>query len=278
MELARDSASHYQKVTALWREFMGDHFHFGYFRTGEEDLPQAARDMVDELLGLCEVDAGTRVLDVGCGIGGAALYIHEKYGCAVDGISNSEAGVRIAEDICRERGYSAVRFKVADALQNGFPEDTFDLVWIMEASHPIEDKAALSRECFRVLKKGGRLVMCDLVQLRTLPFREGLWNMLANLGDFLFAPKVWGPAHISTLGKLCDILVDTGFTDLRVVNVTDKVIPTLKHWRENALRFLGRAGDKASRRYAADFARACANLEKTFRDGVMGYGMISAIK
>lgn len=276
--MTRDSAAHYQKVTALWREFMGDHFHFGYFRTGEESLSQAALDMVEELLRLCELDANRRVLDVGCGIGGAAFYIHERYGCAVDGISNSEVGVRIAEESSRERGCDAVRFKVADALRNGFPDETFDLVWIMEASHPIEDKAALSRECFRVLKKGGRLAMCDLVQLRTLPFREGLRNMLANLGDFLFAPKVWGPAHISTLGKLCDILVDTGFTDLRVVNVTDKVTPTLKYWRENALRFLERAGEKASRHYAADFARACTSLEKAFRDGVMGYGMISALK
>lgn len=257
---------------------MGDHFHFGYFRTGEEDLSQAALEMVEELLDLCGLESRHRVLDVGCGIGGAAIYIHEKYGCAVDGISNSEAGVRIAEGLSRERGYDAVRFKVADALQNGFPDETFDLVWIMEASHPIEDKAALSRECFRVLKKGGRLAMCDLVQLRTLPFREGLRNMIANLRDFLFAPKVWGPAHITTLGRLCDVLVDTGFIDLRVVNVTDKVIPTLKHWRENALAFIQHADERASCQYAADFARACASLEKAFLDGVMGYGMISALK
>jgi 27-O-demethylrifamycin SV methyltransferase len=276
--MAGDSAAHYDRVTDAWREFMGDDLHFGYFETPDTELSEATRAMTDRMLALCDLCGESRVLDVGCGVGKPALYMHERYGCSIEGISTSERGIRIAAAKARERGCDKVRFTVADGTDNGFPDESFDLVWIMEATHPIADKGALFRECHRVLEGGGKLVMCDLVQLKSLPFFRGLWRFLSNIRENLFAPDVWGPAQILTMGALCDRLVEAGFTRVDIFEVTGKVLPTLRHWRENALRFRVVAADASAREYAGDFAAACTGLERTFREGLMGYGMLRAWK
>ncbi len=276
--MAADSADHYDRVTDAWREFMGENLHFGYFERPDTGLAEATDLLIEKMLALCDISAESRVLDVGCGVGGPALYLHERCGCSVEGISTSERGVRIASEKARERGYEKVRFSVADGVDNGFPDRAFDVVWIMESSHPIQDKAALFRECHRVLEEGGVLVLCDLVQAGTLPLLKGLWRFLANLRGFFSGMDVWGPAQILTLGALCDRLIEAGFERVRLLDITEKVIPTLKHWSENALRFLDAREGEAEREYADRFIVACHNLENAFREGLMGYGMLRAEK
>ena len=132
-----DAKSHYDNVTDAWTEFMGENFHFGYFESDDMELDRATEMLIEKMLELTDIGGESRVLDVGCGIGGPAFYIHEKYGCAIDGISTSERGIQLASSASREKGYDDVRFKVADGIDNGFPDGTFDIVWIMEATHLI---------------------------------------------------------------------------------------------------------------------------------------------
>lgn len=273
-----DAATHYENITGIWKEFMGDNFHFGYFESEDTGLPQAARTMVEKLLEPCEVNEETRILDVGCGIGGPAFHIHERHHCPIDGISTSESGVRIANQASEDKGHDKVRFKVADGMDNGFPDNTFDLVWIMEASHPIPDKKALFRECHRVLKQGGMLAMCDLVQLKVLPLYKGIWRLITNMREFLFGVNVWGPAQILTMGNLCDRLIEAGFSRVRAVDITAKVTPTMRCWRESALRYHDAETSEASRQYLDDFVKGCDNLESAYKEGLMGYGMLFALK
>jgi 27-O-demethylrifamycin SV methyltransferase len=276
--MGEESAIHYDKITEMWKDFMGDNFHFGYFESADAELPQATQMMIDKLLDLCEISEDSRILDVGCGIGGPAIYMHEKFNCAVDGISNSEQGVRAANQASGDKGYDKVRFKVADGVDTGFPAGTFDIVWIMESTHLIDDKKALFRECYRVLKKGGSLVMCDLVQLKNLPFYKGLWYLIVNFRDIKISPRVWGPAHIVSIGSLSDPIIEAGFSQLCSYNVTSKAMPTLKCWRENASRFRGKARGEFESQYTEDFIKGCDNLEEAFQDGLVGYGMLTALK
>lgn len=274
--MSGDAANHYDRVTEAWKEFMGEDLHFGYFESPEMGLAEATDRLIDRMLELCDIHEGTRILDVGCGVGGPALYIHERYGCEIDGISTSRRGVQLARQAAREKGYKKVRFHVADGMDNRFPDRTFDLVWIMESSHPIPDKEALFRECRRVLKDGGTLVMCDLVQAGSLPFLKGLRYLAGNVRELFSRVDVWGPAQILKVEDLRRLLLDSGFREVESWDISEKVVPTLRHWRENALRFLegGRRGE--DRRYAASFARACRKLERAFRDGLMGYAILRA--
>ncbi len=255
---------------------MGENLHFGYFESPDMSLAEATDLIIEKMLALCDVSARSRVLDVGCGVGAPAIYIHERRGCSVEGISTSERGVRIASEKAREKGYEKVRFSLADGTDNGFPDRSFDLVWIMESSHPIPDKGALFRECRRVLAQGGSLVLCDLAQVGTLPFLKGLWRFLRDLRGVLTGPDVWGPAHILTPGALCDRLVEAGFGRVRLMDISGKVVPTLRHWKENASRFRREREDERERAYASRFISACQKLEEAFREGLLGYVMLRA--
>jgi 27-O-demethylrifamycin SV methyltransferase len=276
--MADEAATHYDMITDMWKHFMGDNLHFGYFESEDMELARATELMIDRMLDLCEINEDSRVLDVGCGIGGPAIYIHQKFKCAVDGISTSERGVELANQASKEKGFDKVRFKVADGMDNKFPSEIFDIVWIMETSHLIPDKNRLFRECYRVLKKGGKLVLCDLIQLKSIPFLKGMLQLLIHIKDIKVAPRVWGPAHIISLGSLCDPIIEAGFNRVCSYNVTRYAAPTLKWWSENAKRFRPSAKDEFSMQYTEDFIKGCANLEKAFRDGTVGYGMISAVK
>ncbi|WP_287155327.1 methyltransferase domain-containing protein [Candidatus Solincola tengchongensis] len=276
--MAVDSATHYDEITDAWKEFMGDNFHFGYFRGPETELSEAAEAMIDKMAEWCDITADTRVLDVGCGIGTPAFRLHEKYGCFVEGISNSERGVRLAEEGARERGYDKVRFRVADGMDNGCPDRSFDLVWILEAAHLMLDKRKLFSECHRVLRDGGTLVMCDIMQRKLLSPHRGLFFFLTHLGEYYKLLKAWGPGQLPTMGAYADRLVEAGFREVTVLDVTEKVLPTPMRWRDNALRFLDEKRGAFPEKKVRDFVAGCEILDSFFRNGLFGYGMIKAVK
>lgn len=73
----------------------------GYWRdaTDLETAQQHKLDLVFRKLGL---KAGMRVLDIGCGWGGAAQYAAERYGATVTGITVSQNQAETARQRCRD--------------------------------------------------------------------------------------------------------------------------------------------------------------------------------
>lgn len=273
-----NAKDHYDHVTDSWKEFMGDNLHFGYFETEDMELPRATEKLIEKLLELSDIHGNSRVLDVGCGIGGPALFVYEKFGCSIDGISNSERGVQLAAAAAREKGYDDVRFKVADGLANGFPDGTFDVVWIMEATHLFSDKRALFRECCRVLKDGGTLALCDVTQLMLLPMHKGLWHFLKHLKEYYQLMKAFGPAQVMTLGDYCNLLIEAGFNDVTAVDISRKTLPTMTRWKENAQRYANSEDDSFAKKDVDVFIRGCEIDEAFMKQGIYGYGMVRAAK
>ncbi len=276
--MVMDSSSHYDRITDAWKEFMGAHFHFGYFPNENTPLERATEIMIEKMAELGDITPETRVLDVGCGIGAPAFYLHEKYGCSIEGISTSECGIRHANRQAQERGYERVRFKLADGMDNGFPDHSFDLVWIMEAAHPIPDKKRLFAECHRVLRPGGTLLMCDVMQRMLLAPHKGVLFFLSHLRKYYRLMKAWGPAQVPTMGAYADRLVEAGFTPVTIMDITEWTKPTLKRWRENALRFLGENKGELPEREVQDFVAGCEITDSFFRMGLFGYAIIKADK
>lgn len=271
-----DARSHYDNVTDAWTEFMGENFHFGYFESEDMELPRATEMLIEKMLELIDIDEGSRILDVGCGIGGPAFFIHEKYGCSIDGISTSERGVQLASAASRESGYDNVRFKVADGVSNGFPDRTFDVVWIMEATHLIPDKSKLFQECSRVLKDGGTLVLCDIMQMMLLPVHKGLWHFVSHGRQYYTLLKTFGPSQVISLGTYCDRLIEAGFGEVATIDISRYTLHTMRCWKDNALNYGGE--NEADDEYAARFMQGCEILEGFFRKGLFGYGLVKATK
>jgi tocopherol O-methyltransferase len=65
-----------------------------------------------------------------------------------------------ANALAEEQGLSdRVKFHVADALQQPFPDCSFDLVWSMESGEHMPDKEQFVRELARVCTPGGRIII-----------------------------------------------------------------------------------------------------------------------
>ena len=148
----------------LLERLWGEHVHLGYYGNPprRRDFRRAKEDFVHELVrwsGLDQLPPGSRVLDVGCGIGGSARILARDYGLDVLGISISPGQIRRAQELT-PAGLSC-RFAVMDALDLELPDAGFDAVWSVEAGPHMPDKQRYADELLRVLKPGGRLAVAD---------------------------------------------------------------------------------------------------------------------
>jgi cyclopropane fatty-acyl-phospholipid synthase-like methyltransferase len=129
-----------------------------------------------------------RVLDLGCGVGTAALYLAERRPVEVLGVSISPTQIRLAQRYAAREGRlrGSVRFTVADFTALPGTLSGFDLAFAIEAFVHADPAAAFFREAARTLRPGGALVVIDDVLTSTSDdprlegFRSG-WHVSALL-------------------------------------------------------------------------------------------------
>lgn len=118
-----------------------------------------------ELASRLDLGAGTRVLDVGCGIGGPSRYVAATYDCRVVGLDLTEEYCRAAAVLAQRVGLAdRVEYRAGSALAMPFADAEFDAALTEHVAMNIEDKALLYREVARVLRPGARFGIYDLLQ------------------------------------------------------------------------------------------------------------------
>ena len=196
MASADDPVTHYDQVTRAWQYLLGEDFHHGYFKQKDEPLEVATNNLTILMAEKGSIGPDISVLDVGCGIGSPACFLAERYGCQVTGISTSPAGIEHARRRAQERDCSdRVSFLIGNGMDNAMPDASFDRVWVLEASHLMPRKQALLAECARVLRRGGSMVLCDIILRRDLPPAE----ILRRSRDFLHLHYAFGHAKLEAL-------------------------------------------------------------------------------
>lgn len=151
------------------------------------------------------------LLDVGCGIGGAARYIAASVGCRVTGIDLTPEYVEAARDLSARTGLAErTRYQVASALQMPFGDAAFDAAITLHVAMNIKDRAGLYREVARVLRPGAVFAIYDVMQGRN---------------DGLRYPVPWAetPAgsHLTTPDEMQSLLAEAGFEVGEVEDRTD---------------------------------------------------------
>ena len=157
---AYDSWTQDKLLERLW----GEHIHLGFYHPDKKniDFRKAKEQFVHELVnwsGLDKLPKGSRVLDVGCGIGGSSRILSEYYGFNVIGITISPEQVKRARELTSYE-YKC-KFKVMDALDLKFEDGTFDGIWSVEAGAHMNDKTKFAEEMLRTLRPGGYLALAD---------------------------------------------------------------------------------------------------------------------
>lgn len=105
------------------------------------------------VLHLAGVGAGTRMLDAGCGAGGASVMARER-GAQVSGCDISEALLAIA----RERLPDA-DLRLCELESLSFEDASFDAVTAINSLQFTSDPARAARELMRVTAPGGRVAV-----------------------------------------------------------------------------------------------------------------------
>jgi SAM-dependent methyltransferase len=92
-----------------------------------------------------------RLLEIGCG-NGQSLQRLRELGWDVEGVEVDPVAVELA----RSKGIRVSHGKLADA---GFPDEHFDAVLMHHVIEHVHDPEPFLRECRRIIKPGGKLVM-----------------------------------------------------------------------------------------------------------------------
>jgi ubiquinone/menaquinone biosynthesis C-methylase UbiE len=176
--------------------------------------------------GLC---SGMKVLDAGCGLGGPAALLAETYGCSVTAIDIG----RYQMDSIRawknsRRGQIPFRMLGADTQLLPFKDHSFERVYSIESAFHFQDKPQFLRECYRVLKPSGKLVLADIL----MKGRSGS-SVSTHMSTALSSPEFFTRTAYRKHAKR------EGFSEERIYDVSAGVMEALPLMRNAFFTNLG---------------------------------------
>ncbi|HSF31101.1 MAG TPA: methyltransferase domain-containing protein [Candidatus Tectomicrobia bacterium] len=125
----------------------------------EHYLNRNSVKLVLEVIADCPIE-GRRILDVGCGRGGAVhVLTHFFVPASVTGLDLSPAAIAFC--LRAHRG-PRVTFELGDAEHLPFAKDSFDAVINVESSHTYPNIRSFYNEVWRVLAPGGYFLYTDV--------------------------------------------------------------------------------------------------------------------
>lgn len=109
---------------------------------------------------------GMRLLDIGCGLGGAARYFAQEHGCRVTGVDLSPEYVNVTNALAARVGLDErVSCELGSALALPFEPENFDGAYMFHVGMNIENKSRLFAEVRRVLAPSGLFGIYDVMRI-----------------------------------------------------------------------------------------------------------------
>ncbi len=158
-----------------------------------DQLHPLGRVATDFQAGLVSLGRQALVLDLGCGIGGPARALAERWGCRVVGVDLTVAYLRAAVGLTARCALSGrTWFCAADGIRLPFCDGAFDLVWCQNVAINIPDKSALIAEVSRVLAPGAAFAFTEPVAGTSEPDYPLPWARDAGLSFLPGAEEMRG--------------------------------------------------------------------------------------
>jgi SAM-dependent methyltransferase len=161
---------------------------------------------LDEVVAILDPRPDQVLLDLACGRGGYGLEIARRTGCRLIGVDFSAVAIEQAR-----RGADA-DFRVGTMTATGLDMASVDAVLVVDAIQFAEPKLDALRECLRVLRPGGRLVLTT-------------WEVLDPADERV-------PARLRQL-NLASQLPEAGFADVSVIEKPEWQAMEKRFWEES---------------------------------------------
>ena len=222
----RNVAHHYDLSDELYELFLDEdkQYSCAYFNDPENSLEQAQADKKAYIAAKLDLKPGQRVLDIGCGWGGMALYLHAVAGVDVLGVTLSEHQLKIAQQRSAAAGVSDhVKFELIDYR---LLDETFDRIVSVGMFEHVGRKhyGEFFAKCRELLKPGGVMLL----------------HTIGLLGEPVGGPDPFTDKYIFPgyhLPALSEMLVASERVRLIASDVETLRLHyayTLRHWLERA--------------------------------------------
>jgi cyclopropane-fatty-acyl-phospholipid synthase len=224
----RNVAHHYDLKDELYELFLDEdkQYSCAYFTDPGNSLEQAQADKKAHIAAKLALEPGQRVLDIGCGWGGMALYLHKVAGVDVLGITLSEHQLKIARDRAAAAGVSDhVKFELIDYRHVTEQFDRIVSVGMFEHVG-VKHYEEFFAKCRELLKPDGVMLLHTIGKLGE-----------ASKGPDPFTEKYIFPGYY--LPSLSDMTAATEKVRLitsDVENLRLHYALTLRHWLERATK------------------------------------------
>jgi sterol 24-C-methyltransferase len=207
---------------------LGGTRHFGYYKSGTKwpfPISKALRAMEDHLISNLILEADSKILDAGCGVGHVSIHLAEA-GYQMQGIDVVDHHIEKARRNVAVRGLED-KIKIDEVDYHNlkeFEDGCFDGVFTMETFVHATDTAKAVKEFFRVLRPGGSIALYEYDHPDVAEMAPEVAKSLEEINKGAAMPAY----DFFKKGVLEKILETAGFRDVVVQDLSENVLPMLR--------------------------------------------------
>lgn len=224
----RQLSAFYSSVTSLYTGY-GDRarsWHWGIWEPGVRTRHQAFIRSNQILVRGLALSSRSRVLDVGCGAGGFAVWAAKRFGCRVTGVTICAEHADLARGYARLRGVGRLcRFVRMNMDRLRLPSSRFDLIVNQESFSHSLDKSGYLSSLIELLVPGGAWRCIDTcVRVPVRASREFRRTSKAVFEGFRVPP-------LPSVDRMQRYLACAGFSEIRTTDLSKQVLPNLRRMK-----------------------------------------------
>ena len=250
----------------------------GLWKKNTRNLAEALNNLNKEIAAKFEPKAHFRILDAGCGVGGTAIYLAKNFACKVVGISLVPGQIEQArKNACTAKVEHLVNFEEMDYQNTSFAAASFDAIIGIESICYAEPKIDFLTEAFRLLKKGGCLVLAENLQGKEKLSEKENKSLYTNAFNGCQVKS------LDTQQQYLKNLDQVGFSAANCEDYTAFIRPSIKRLRRfyylaAPYNFVHRLIGKRFSKIQEANTKMCYHLLSSLDSGLWKYGILKAEK
>jgi cyclopropane-fatty-acyl-phospholipid synthase len=238
----KNIAHHYDLSADFFKLFLDNDMQYScaYFTDPDNDIDTAQLDKKRRIAQKLMLKEGMRVLDIGCGFGGMAIFLAKNYGVEVTGITLSQEQYRVAVERAEDEGLNhLIKIRLLDYREETATYDRIVSVGMFEHVGAENFKQFFAK-VKALLKDDG------VALLHSIGRMDGPGNTEEWLLKYIF-PGAYAPA----LSEVLPVIEKSGLwaTDIEILRL--HYAYTLKLWHDN----FDRHRDEIAMMYDEKFCR-----------------------